>query len=290
MDSSHPDFANLNLLLNDIVRLGGGLEALTNVFPIIIANAVDFVIDPISTGRTRVSELDNVEKTFIGLKIEHFLRDFLDVPKGLRDLRIGDIDVDVKNTVSRTWMIPPETFKNSEPCILIMVATDDRRCSIGLMIAKLEYLNKGNRDAKRSVSARAFANILWILKDQSLPESRFLGLNMARFRELRKMRGGSKRAANFFRENLERVVHRSVIRALLFDQDDYMKRIRWNGGAKDILVNENIAILSGAYAKAAIAGLGLPTCRSDEFIAYKFDDKTQPILASSGYFNRKSDR
>ena len=151
----------------------GGEKALAAALPTLIADAVDFVVDPVRTARTLISDLDNVEKTFIGLKIEHFLRDFLDFPKGIRDLRIGDVDVDVKTTVRKTWMIPPETFRNSEPCLLILTATEKRFCSMGLILARDEYLNRPNRDGKRSVKSSAFSDILWLVERQPLPESRW---------------------------------------------------------------------------------------------------------------------
>jgi hypothetical protein len=290
MEPTHPDFATLTPLQEELFRLSGGVTKLATAFPNLVSDAVDFVIDPTRTARTKISELDNVEKTFIGLKIEHYLRDFLDVPKGLRDLRLNGIDVDIKNTVSRTWMIPPETYRNSEPCVLIMVATENRLCSIGLMVAKPEYLNAQNRDAKRSVASKSFDHILWLLKDQPLPESRFRSINMERFRELRHRGGGARRAAAFFRENLGKVVHRKVAQSLLFDQDDYMKRIRWNGGAKDILDKENIAILSGAYNAIAIEHFGLPKCQRDEFVSVRFLTSDRTFLKAAGYFNKKNDR
>jgi hypothetical protein len=267
MKPTHPDFPIVSLIVNEILCLSGGNEKLERKFPIIVQEAVDFVLDPVRTARVSIDELDNVEKTFIGLKIEHFLRDYLGVPKGLRDLRIGDLDVDVKNTVRSTWMIPPETFSNEEPCVLVMVATADRKCSLGVFVARQSYLNAANRDKKRSVQSKAFENIFWIIRNQALPNSRFKHVVMERFRELRKQRGGSKRVAQFFRENLGMVFHRNVLLGLLHDQLDPMKRIRGNGGARDILAREGIAVLSGAYDAATIEKFGLPRCERDEFIA-----------------------
>jgi hypothetical protein len=66
-----------------------------------------------------MSDLDNVEKTFVGLKMEHYVRDMLDVPKGLRDLVIDGIDVDVKNTTQNTWMIPQETYRTEDAVLVI---------------------------------------------------------------------------------------------------------------------------------------------------------------------------
>ena len=288
MEEEHQDYQTLEQIRRAILERCGGEKSLAAALPTLIADAVDFVVDPVRTARTLISDLDNVEKTFIGLKIEHFLRDFLDFPKGIRDLRIGDMDVDVKTTVRKTWMIPPETFRNTEPCLLILTATEERFCSMGLILARDEYLNRPNRDGKRSVKSSAFADILWLVQRQPLPESRWSGIDMKRFRELRKIKGGSIRAAAFFRENLGSVVHRSVVQGLLFDQDDYMRRIRTNGGAKDILGAENIAILSGAYRRDPIRALGLAKCGRDEFVSFAFNPDQRRLLLESGYFDKKS--
>lgn len=263
----HPDFAVLDRIRAAILARVGGDDELQRSLPLLIRDAIDFVIDPVRTARTRVQDLDNVEKTFIGLKIEHYFRDLLDVPKGLRDLVIEGLDVDVKNTVGSTWMIPPETYKTADPCLLIATAEDDGLCWLGLLIARETYLNAPNRDMKRSVSAAGFEHILWIVNGQRFPVSRWEGIDMARFRELRKVKGGSRRAAAFFRENLRRPVHRSIVQALLFDQDDYMKRLRGNGGARDELRAEGIMLLSGAYDADQIRALKLPPTAREEVIA-----------------------
>lgn len=288
MEGAHQDYQKLLQIRNAILERSGGEERLLSSLPAIIADAVDYVVDPVRTARTLISELDNVEKTYIGLKVEHFLRDFLDVPKGIRDLRIGDTDIDVKNTVRQTWMIPPETFRNEEPCLLILTATEKRYCSMGLLIAREQYLNKPNRDGKRSVKTSSFSDILWLVNRQPLPESRWKAIDMARFRELRKLKGGSKRAAAFFRENLGKIVHRTIVEGLLFDQKDYMKRIRGNQGARDILRAENIAILSGAYRSDPIARLGYPPCSREEFIAVKYNEAGRRLLEDSGYFDTRN--
>lgn len=273
----------LDLIAQELFRLGGGQDVFIQRLPEIILEAVEYVIDPVRTARTRVADLDNVEKTFIGLKVEHFLRDFLGVPKGLRDFRLLDQDIDVKNTVRETWMIPPETFRNAEPCILVMVATEARTCSLGIIIAREEYLNKPNRDGKRSVKRSAFQDIHWLLRERRLPNSRFEGLDMARFRQLRDMAGGNRRAAQFFRENQDKVIHRTVLQALLFDQKDYMKRVRGNGGARDVLKKEGAVILSGYYHSRLIESLGLPHCNPDEFVSHNCSPEEWAIIESSDY-------
>ena len=253
---SHADYALLSSIKDSIAKSAGGEAQLANALPDLLQDAIDFVLDPVRTARNKVSELDNVEKTFIGLKVEHFLRDFLNVPKGVRDLFINGHDVDVKNTVGRTWMIPPETYRNEEPCLLIAIADSEKKFWLGLIAARDKYLGakQGNRDAKRSVTAAGMQNILWLVEGKRLPASRWKDINIERFRELRRVRGGSNRAAQFFRENLNKPVHRLIIQSLLHDQLDYMKRIRGNGGARDILKLEGISLLSGLYDKQRLHG------------------------------------
>ena len=91
---------------------------------------------------------------------------------------------------------------------------------------------------------------------------------MARFRELRLIKGGKKRAAQFFRENLNKKVHRSIVESLLHDQRDYMKRVRGNGGARDDLKKEKILILSGIYDAKEAKRRGILLER-DEFVAVR---------------------
>lgn len=288
IDAAHIDWAILNALQAEITSRAGGLASLQTQFPLLVRDAVDFVLDPVRTARTRVSELDNVEKTFIGLKLEHFVRDMLDVPKGVRDLIVAGMDVDIKNTVRSNWSIPQETYRSSEPCLLM--AVDDKKCtcSLGLIVAKVEYLHrgKGNRDTKKGVSKVGFANILWLVADVPFPSSRFSGLDMDRFRELRKtIRGGNERAAQFWRENLRHVVHRDVMETLLFDQSDPMKRLRVRGGAPDTLGPEGIAILIGYFiAERELATkLGIPNLKRDEIVGVAPRDKSEwRLMRSAG--------
>lgn len=280
VDEHHPDYAVLSLIRDEIARRCGGYAALTQRFPALVRDAVDFVLDPVRTARTRLVELDNVEKTFIGLKLEHFVRDMLDVPKGLRDLKIAGMDVDIKNTVRDNWSIPIETYRSAEPCLLMAVDEANYRCWLGIIVAKPEYLHagKGNRDTKKGVAKPAFANIMWLVNGESFAASRFAGLDMDRFRELRKVKGGTNRAVAFFSENLRKPIHRSVVQALLFDQEDYMKRLRGNGGARDRLRTQGIALLSGYYDAGLVKTLRLGPVASNEMISVSANDAAEEAL------------
>jgi hypothetical protein len=263
----HPDLPLLSKVQSALEKHSGGIEVLVGSFPTLVREAIDFVLDPIRTARTSITDLDNVEKTFIGLKVEHLLRDFLDIPKGLRDLEVDGMDVDIKNTVRDTWMIPPETYGKEEPCLVIASEEATHRCWLGIIIARDKYLSKPNRDKKRAVSSKGFENILWLVNGAPYQKSLWRGIDMARFRELRKLKGGKKRAVAFFKENPNKKFHRSVVQGLLFDQLDYMKRVRANGGARDVLRKEGIALLSGLYDSELITELGLSKLNSEEVMA-----------------------
>jgi hypothetical protein len=255
VDDRHRDYSQLRAISDGIERRLEGRASLQELLPGLIKEAVDFVLDPVRTGRTRMAELDKVEKTFIGLKIEHYLRDLLNAPRGKkRDMEIDGVDVDIKNTIGASWMIPRESYRVADPCLLIATAKFDGRCWLGLMIARDSYLNPGkNQDSKRSVSADGRRNIMWLVEDAPYPPSSWDGIDMSRFRELRRMKGGAKRAATFFRENLDRVVNRQLVQALMHDQLDYMRRMRGGESGKDgaraILAAEGISLWSGVYDK-----------------------------------------
>lgn len=278
----HPDY---QLLATLAVEIGARLGARpADAFVRVMTDAIEFVLDPVRTGRTLIADLDNVEKTFVGLKIEHYIRDLLDAPKGVRDLKLLEHDVDIKNTVSRSWswMIPPETYRTEEPVILLAADEEERKSWMGLMLARDRYLGAPNRDGKRGVLVPAYPNILWLAPGVDWPKSRWAGIDMKRFRELRQVKIGKDRAAMFFAENQRRTTHRSVLVALLFDQQDPMKRLRANGGAPDILLPNGIALLSGRYDAPVSKRLGIDL-GIDEFVALTPNDAEElTILQEAG--------
>jgi hypothetical protein len=271
----HPDFDELDRIRHGLVMSAGGDDAIQAAFPQSVRDAIDFVLDPIRTGRTELRELDNVEKTFVGLKIEHYVRDFLGAPKGLRDLVIGNRDVDIKNTLDNSWMIPPETYRDEGPCLVINSKEEESRAWMGVMLARQAYLNAPNRDGKRGVKADAIANVLWLVEGAEYPPSVWRAFDMAEFRELRSVQPGTARAAEFFRRNLDTPVPREVVEALLFDQDDPMKRLRKNQGARGVLGPEGIALLSDTFGNGLLQELGRGTLPPRTFMAIKPSNESE---------------
>ena len=108
------------------------------------------------------------------------------------------------------------------------------------------------------MASGAFPNIMWLVNGAPYPQSRWANINMDRFREIKKLKGCTKRAVVFFSENLGTPIHRTVVHSLLL-QHDYMKRLPANGGARDVVRMRGIALLSGIYNSRLIERLNLPT-------------------------------
>ncbi len=80
--------------------------------------------------------------------------------------------------------------------------------------------------------------------------------------------GGTLRLAALFSAVQKRPISRLLVQAVA-QQDDYMKRIRRNGGARDLLAPQGIALLWGQADRDLIAKLKLGPVGPDEFISYK---------------------
>jgi Restriction endonuclease NaeI len=262
---AHIDFPVVKRIESALARQAGGLDKLKAELPTLIRRAIDEVVDAPRTGRVHARELEKTEKTYIGTKIEILVRNFFRLPKGILDLTIDGLDVDVKNTLGTTWMIPREAI--DKPCIL--VASDEERhtCYFGIFVAHLSNLTTGlNQDQKRSVCAAGFDNIHWILVDEPYPDSFWVKIGEKKTHDVMRGRTGNERIETLFREVQQLPIHRDIVQAVA-QQKDYMKRLRKNGGARDALAAEGIAILSGKYDSILISKLKLRPVGADEFIS-----------------------
>ena len=77
----------------------------------------------------------------------------------------------------------------------------------------------------------------------------------------------TQQLANLFMERQEAPISREEILELA-PQDDPMKRLRRNGGARDILDEAGVALFWGGRDKALIYELGLPPISRRHFISY----------------------
>jgi Restriction endonuclease NaeI len=113
-----------------------------------LRRALDEVVDGMRTGRWAVSSLEKTEKTYVGTKVEILFKFDFDLADSPRlDFNIHGVDVDIKCTVLRDWMIPQEAV--GELCLLVRI--DDKRSKfwIGVVRCDPSKLRKGlNRDKK----------------------------------------------------------------------------------------------------------------------------------------------
>jgi hypothetical protein len=284
---AHPDTpendAALAAKIEEAIFKGSkGAERFKEYLPTLLRRATDEVIDGPGTGRFTIDELEKTEKTYLGTKVEILLRSWLELPKGnVLDLSIDGIETDIKNTMANNWMIPAEAI--GHPCLLVKTDEKASRFSIGIFVARDQHLSAGeNRDGKRSISAQGRNHIRWILKDEPYPENIWQGLDLQLRNEIVGNPPGTRRVAALFRLVQKKPISRVQILTMA-PQRDGMKRLRKNGGARDSLGREGVAILSGKKHRELIARLGLPHCKNDEFISFEPKlDSDKRLLRSFG--------
>lgn len=162
------------------------IAALENLKPItasVFTRALNYVLD----GAADFDELEGVEKSVIGLKIEkYWLRSFgfpMKMTKQkierlvrenpgqtfvntLLDTEIAEIPVDLKHTIGDNWMVPPEAFGHW--LLLFKSNLSDNTYSLGLFKADAGHLTlKGNQDKKLNISAEGKKHITWIITDEA---------------------------------------------------------------------------------------------------------------------------
>jgi hypothetical protein len=282
----HSDYADLHALERNLLDAVGGQELFEEKLRSFFRSAIDEVIDTARTGRFFLSDLEKTEKTYLGTKFEILLRDWLQVPKGVvLDLLIGGQEVDVKSTTAggSGWMIPPEAIGHL--CILLRVNEVESTCAVGLVRARPEYLRAGaNRDAKTSFSAAGTSNIWWLVLDFDYTPN-FWTLVTAELRErIMSAGGGTQRLATLFENCLETPVSRVLI-ASIAAQDDFMKRIRRNSGARDILAPKSIAILYSENDRDLMRQLNL-SFGTREFMSYRPKNEAEAqLLRQAGHID-----
>jgi|SRR6185437_6622515 len=267
LPSGHSDYPLIAPLVEAILRASGGYSRFSQDVPQIIRQAIDEVIDAPRTNRFTLAETEKTEKTYLGTKIEILLRAYLNLSKGhILDLSVAGVETDIKNTMGRNWTIPMEAF--GHPCLLIKENEKTALCSVGIVIAHDFYLNaSSNRDQKRSLSVSGMQNAWWILKDHPYPPNFWERLTTSERDNIMGAGGGKSRVAALFKAVQKQPISRLIVQAVA-QQHDYMKRVRRNGGARDLLAPIGIAILWGQADRALIEALNLGHVAPEEFISY----------------------
>ena len=278
LPAEHIDHDDLAGLEADLLLAVKGKELFEEKLRSFFRSAIDEVIDTARTGRYFLSDLEKTEKTYLGTKFEILLRDWLQVPKGVvLDLLIGGREVDVKSTTGGKsgWMIPPEAI--GQLCVLLRVNEDASTCAVGLVRARQQYLRAGeNRDKKTSFSAAGCANIWWMVQHFAYTPNFWTLIGRQETKDIMAPRGGTERLIRLFENCPETPVSRVLI-ASIAAQDDFMKRIRRNGGARDNLAPKGIAILYSETDRALMQKLGL-SFGTREFVSYRPKNEDEATL------------
>lgn len=209
----------------------------------IIRYTFDQLYDGQHTGRYRWDQLHKTEKTHCGTLVEiNLQREFLFEDGEKLDFKIRGIEVDCK--FSQTlggWMIPSEALGHI--CILITASDQDSEWSLGAVRIEEEILNRSsNRDNKRTISQLGRERISWLFKIAKLQTNILLHLPRQIVDTIMDLPSGQKRIDAIFRVAQRTIIGRGVI-ATLGQQDDFMKRVRGNGGSRSRLKAEGIIIL-----------------------------------------------
>ena len=168
-------------------------------------------------------------------------------------------------------MIPPEA--QGHLCLLMWADDPASKWSAGLVRITSDRLNiGGNRDRKATLNQQGRAAITWILDHAPLPPNVFLQLAPETVQRILALKSGVKRVDELFRIAQRMRIGRAAV-ATAGEQVDYMKRVRYNGGARSHLQPEGIIILGHSHANAA-STLQIPIPGPGEFVSVRVHPAT----------------
>ena len=286
LPADHPDWDTLSQIANSLTGAAGGAARFEQLVGEILRDCIDRVIQTPKTGRRLYEELQNTEKTYIGTCVEIDLRSELGFSRGkVQDLKIGGREVDIKFTGRKAWMMPPEAVGHI--CILISANEERASYSVGLIVARADYLTLGaNRDAKKTISREGRGNIHWMLVDAGYERNFWLTVSREAAERIASGRTGNERMVTLFREVQDRPIRRKVI-ADVAGQLDFTRRIRADGpsGTRNKLASEGIVVLTGTSARdrELMNRLGLPAVGATEYLAHRLSDEEVGIAKHLGF-------
>lgn len=259
----------------------------------VFRDTLDQLYDGQHTGRFRWDQLFKTEKTHCGTLIEINLRrafdDLIDDGDAL-DYRILGLDIDCKysQTVGG-WMLPPECFGH----LLLVAHADDAKGMWNLGVVRASEANRrttsSNRDGKTNLSPHGKQQIAWIFRNHPLPPNTLLSLDGDTLTAILAQRSGQKRVNELFRRVTNVRIGRNTV-ATVAQQDDYMKRVRDNGGARGILRTDGYLIPGGDYDSHRVIArtLGIEVPLPGEFVSVRVvpasEDDIGVVELDGGYW------
>jgi hypothetical protein len=235
---------------------------------------LDQLYDGQRTGRYSWAQLHKTERTHFGTLFEiNLRREFDDViDEGVTlDYRVAGHDVDCK--FSQTlfqWMIPPEAIGH----LLFVGHVNDvtSEFAVGIVRASAEHLRPGaNRDAKVGLNRDGRLAVRWLHHPGDLPPNVLLQADPADIAAIfANQKSGQARVNELFRRVVRQRIGRNAV-ATVAQQDDFMKRVRENGGARSSLRPEGYIILGGDYAyhRQVASALGVVVPEPGEMVSVR---------------------
>lgn len=232
-----------------------------------IRSAFDFVIDGARTRRFSIDELETSEKIYIGNRVEHAILHELDLPKcPPLDTKILGLPIDIKFSLSESWMIPPEAYQARALCIIVTAQDAESIFRVGVFRADKKWLSDGgNRDGKKGLSRAGKGSIRWIGEQHPLPINFLLHLSPADRDRVFSAVSGQAAVTQLFRVAIGKPVPRVAIETVAM-QLDPVKRAR---DARKQLEPEGIAIYSARYDNDVLKKLGFLNLPLDSFVSVK---------------------
>lgn len=260
----------------------------------VIRDTFDQLYDGQRTGRYRWDQLFKTEKTHFGTLFEINLRRALAdiISDGNKlDYVIGGHEIDCKYSFQLGgWMLPPECI---DELLLVCTASDvDSEWALGVVRARPGLLRPGkNRDLKTGLNSEGRQSIEWIQWGAELPPNVLLELDEETVQRVFASRFGQQRINTLFRTVTERRIGRNTV-ATVAQQDDYMKRVRYNGGARSALRDDGYIILGGDYSshQRVAMQLGLEVPEPGEFVSTRVvparEHEPMTALIDGSYWRR----
>ena len=193
------------------------------------------------------------EKTHFGTLIEiNLQKKFGLIDGNILDFSVEGIEVDCKFSKELGgWMIPDEA--RDHICLLLWADDQTSRWSLGVVRTTANCLNTGtDRDKKATLNGAGRDLIQWLHDHAEMPTNILLQLDRLIIDRIMSLDSGQERINELFRKTLGHRVSRQAV-ATVARQEDYMKRIRDNGGARSALRPEGIVILGEFRAHVEIA-------------------------------------
>jgi len=214
----------------------------------------DALYDGQQSGRFKWEQLSKIEKErWWAIAKIYLQREFQFLDGRLADFLIEGVEVacEISHTFG-DWTIPPEA--RSQVCMLVSaIDNESPNWSLGLVRAiKSRVRIRKNFGADTTLSDKGLTSIYWLWRYAPLPGNALLQLPSRTVTRILGMKSVDDRINELFRSAQGLIIRRTVV-ATVAQQDDYMKRVRTNGGARSALKPEGIIILGQYESHAQIA-------------------------------------